>query len=141
MDSQKSTVEYIFMLCREPLSQMSKLQGTVALSSTKAEYGNYKAGKEALLILRFLAHLRFRLLTQLVDLRADNKRAISLIKNPEFYRQTKYIQVRWHWIREKIERNEIVITYISTKKMLADGLTKALGPMMFKDFRRMIGMT
>ncbi len=88
-----------------------------------------------------MACLGFRLPSQPVDLRADNKGAISLTENPEFHRKTKHIEVRWHWIREKVERKEIAISYISTKEMLADGLTKALSPKIFKDFRRMIGMT
>ena len=69
------------------------------------------------------------------------KRAISLTENPEFHRKTKHIEVHWHWIREKVERKVIVMSYISTKEMRADGLTKALSSKMFKDFRRMIGMS
>ncbi len=142
VDGQKSTGRYIFMLSGGPLSPQSKLRSSVALSSTEAEYmATTEAGKEALWISRFLTSFGFWLPNQPVDLRADNKGAISLTENPEFHRKTKHIEVRWHWIREKVERNEIFISYISTKEMLADGLTKALGPKIFKDFRRMIGMT
>ena len=142
LDGRKSTGGYIFMLSGGPLSHQSKLQSTVALSSTEAEYmATTEAGKEALWVSRFLACLGFRLPSQPVDLRADNKGAISLTENPEFHRKTKHIEVRWHWIREKVERKEIAISYIPTKEMRADGLTKALSPKMFKDFRKMIGMT
>ena len=142
VDGRKSTGGYIFMSSNGLLSHQSKLQSTVALSSTEAEYmATTEAGKEALWILRFLTSLGFRLPNQPIDLRADNKRAISLTENPKFYRKTKHIEVRWHWIQEKVERKEIAFSYISTKEMLADGLTKALSPKIFKDFRRMIGMT
>ncbi len=142
IDGQKSTGGYIFILFGGPLSHQSKLQSTVALSSTEAEYmATTEAGKEALRVARFLACLRFCLSSQPVDLRADNKGTISLTKNPEFHRKTKHIEVRWYWIREKVERKEIAISYISTKEMLADGLTKALSPKIFKDVQRMIGMT
>ena len=100
-----------------------------------------KAGKEALWVAQFLACLRFRLPSQPVDLLVDNKEAISLTENPKFYRKTKHIEVRWHWIREKVERKEIAISYTSTKEMLANRLMKALTPKMFKNFRRTIGMT
>lgn len=99
-----------------------------------------EAGKEVLWVAKFLAYLGFRLPSQLVDLRADNKGAISLTENPKFHRKTKHIKVRWHWIREKVEQKGIAISYISTKEMRADILTKALNTKMFKDFRRMIGM-
>ncbi len=129
VDGRKSTGGYIFMLSGGLLSHQSKLQSTVALSSTEAEYmATTEAGKKALWISQFLTCLGFRLSNQSVDLRSDNKGAISLTENPEFHRKTKHIEVRWHWIREKVERNEIVILYISTKEMLAGGLTKALGP-------------
>ena len=44
-----------------------------------------EAGKETLWVARFLACLKFRLPGQPVNLHADNKRAILLTKNPEFY--------------------------------------------------------
>ncbi len=100
-----------------------------------------EAGKETLLVARFVACIGFHLPSQAVDLHADNKGAISLTENPEFHRKTKHIEVRWLWIREKVERKEIAISNISTKEMLADRLTKALSPKIFKDFRRMIRMT
>ncbi len=101
VDGRKSTGGYIFMLSGGPLFYQSKLQSTVALSSTEAEYmATTEAGKEALWISRFLTSLRFWLPNQPVDLRADNKGVISLTKNTEFHQKTKNIEVRWHWIRE-----------------------------------------
>ncbi len=106
VDGRKSTGGYIFMLSGGPLSHQSKLQNNVALSSTEAEYmAACEAGKEALWVSRFLAALGFRLPTLPVDLRVDNKGAISLTENPEFHRRTKHIEVRYHWIREKVESN------------------------------------
>ena len=66
--------------------------------------------------------------------------AISLTENPEFHRRTKHIEVRYHWIREKIELNEIQVSQVSTKDMVADGLTKPLNLQLFKKFRVMMGM-
>ncbi len=138
---QKFTGSYILMLSGRPLSHQSKLQTIVALSSTEAEYMvTTEAGKEALWVAQFLACLGFCPPSQPVELRSDNKGAISLTENSKFHRKTKHIKVRWHWIREKVERKEIAISFISTKEMLADGLTKALIPKIFKDFRRLIEM-
>ena len=100
-----------------------------------------EAENEALWISQFLTFFGFQLLNQPVNLQADNEEAISLTESPEFHHKTKHIEVRWHWIREKVEKNEIVISYISTKALLADRLTKVFGPKIFKDFRRMIQMT
>ena len=81
------------MLSGGPLSHQSKLQITVALLSTEAEYvATTEAGKEALWVARFLAFLGFRLPSQPVDLRADIKGAISLTKAPEYHWKTKHIE-------------------------------------------------
>ncbi len=83
IDGRKSTGVYIFILSGRLLSHQSKLQTTVALSSTEAEYmTTMGAGRKALWVAQFLACLRSCLPSQTVDLRADNKGAISLTKNP-----------------------------------------------------------
>lgn len=82
IDGQKSAGGYILVLSGGPLSHQSKLQSTVALSSTEAEYmATTEAGKEPLRAARFLACLVFRLPSQPVDLCADSKVAILLIEN------------------------------------------------------------
>ena len=91
-----------------------------------------KAGKEALWVFRFLAALHFRLSTLPVDLRVGNKGAISLTENPEFHRKTKHIELRYHWIQEKVESNKIQVSYLLTKDMIADELTKPLNLQLLK---------
>ncbi len=76
-----------------------------------------EAGMEALWFGQFLAALGYRLPGQLVSLKADNRGAILLTANPEFHRRIKHIEVRHHWIREKVKSKEIAITYISTKDL------------------------
>ncbi len=140
-DGRRSTGGYAFLFSVGPVSYQSKQQATVALSSTEVDYmATTEAGKEALWIGQFLAALGYRLPGQPVSLKADNRGAILLTANPEFHRRTKHIEVRHHGIREKVESKEIAITYVSTKDMVADGLTKALDPKPFKAFRAMIGM-
>lgn len=53
-----------------------------------------KVGKKALQIGQFLAALEYRLPSQLVSLRADNKGAILLIANPESHQCTKHIEMQ-----------------------------------------------
>ncbi len=68
---------------------------TIALSSTEMEYiATIKARKKALWIGIFLAALEYKLPGQPVSLKADNKGAILLTANPEFYLGTKHIEMR-----------------------------------------------
>ena len=99
-----------------------------------------EAGKEALWIAQFLAALGYRLPSQPVRQKTDNRGAILLTANSEFDRRTKHIEVRHYWIWEKIESKQISIAYISIENMVADGLTQALDPKPFKAFRKMIRM-
>ena len=46
-------------------------------------------------------------------------------KNFEFYRRIKHIDVRYHWMREKMINELLQLKYISTAQMTADELTKS----------------
>lgn len=121
------------MLLYEFFSHWSKLQNTVALFSTKAKsMVTCKAGKEVLWVFQFLAIFGFWLSTLLIDLCVDNKEIISLTENPEFYRKTRYIEIRYHWICEKVKLNKIKVFYILTKDMIANRLMKPLNLKLFK---------
>lgn len=110
--------------------------------STKAKYITIiEARKKSLWVAQFLAYLGFCLPSQSVNLCADKKRAISLTKNYKFHWKIKHIEICWHWIWKKVQQKEIAILYISTKKMRADGLIKALSPKIFKNISKMIGIT
>ncbi len=115
-DGRRSKSEYIFFLSIGPVSHQSKQQTSFALSLTEAEYmATKEAGKEALWIGQFLAALGYRLLSQPVSLRANNRRALLLTGNPEFHPHTKYIKVRYQWIQEKFQSKGIAINLVSTK--------------------------
>ena len=62
-----------------------------------------------------------------IEIQEDNKAAIELSKlfGPKICR-TKHIDVKYHFIRDRIARGEFVITYCNTKYNLADIFTKVL---------------
>lgn len=66
---------------------------------------------------------------------ADNQGAIKLAENPVFQKRSKHIAIRYHYIRD------ISLEYRSTKEMIADGLTKPLGPIAFKEFIKSLART
>ena len=106
-DGQKSTGAYTFLLAGALILHSSKLQPTVSLSSTEAEYmALVETAKEAIWCARFLAELHYREDTPVL-FRADNQGSIYLSKNPEFHERTKHIEIKWHWIREVVEAGQI----------------------------------
>lgn len=56
----------------------------------------------------------------------DNKAAISIAHNPVLHDRTKHVEVDKHFIKEKIEKGQICIPYISTRDQTANILTKGL---------------
>ena len=66
---------------------------------------------------------------------------MKLIVNLVFHSRIKYIQVQYHAIRDFVEQGEIELQYIPTNAMLADGLTKALDRVKFKQIIKELDLT
>jgi hypothetical protein len=61
-----------------------------------------------------------------VPLMCDNSNAICLTQNPIFLGRAKHIKVRHHFLRDHVEKGDIVMKYIDTERQLADIFTKPL---------------
>ncbi|KAE9180698.1 hypothetical protein PF005_g23177 [Phytophthora fragariae] len=51
---------------------------------------------------------------------------MALAKNVGYQARTKHIDIRYHFIREKVVSNEVEMEYMDTKNQLADFMTKGL---------------
>jgi hypothetical protein len=56
----------------------------------------------------------------------DSSSAICLAQNPVFHGRAKHIKVRYHFLRDHIEKGDIEMKYIDTERQLADIFTKLL---------------
>jgi hypothetical protein len=61
-----------------------------------------------------------------VPLMCDSSSAICLTQNPIFYGRVKHIKVRHHFLIDHVEKGDIEMKYIDTKRQLADIFTKPL---------------
>jgi hypothetical protein len=142
-DTGKSTTGWVFTLAGSPISWCTQRQRTVASSSTEAEYvAASDACKEAIWLKGFhneIAEVMGRPIQSAIPLAIDNKSALKLTKNPEFHGRTKHINVRHHFIRECVDRGEIVPRWISGKENPADLFTKALAKTAFHDGIQRLG--
>jgi hypothetical protein len=132
--TRRSTSGNVFLMAGGAISWASKRQATVAVSSTEAEY---MAAAFAAKELIWLRQLLFDLERQFIDpeeqndlpatvLYGDNTGSNSLTRNPEHHQRTKHIDVIYHFIRERVESNEVNVIYIPTDEMTADIHTKSL---------------
>ena len=111
----------------------------IALSSTEAEYmAMSSAAQEAVWLRRLLLNLGFS--QKPTILYEDNQGAIALSKNPKSHSGTKHIDIRYHFIREIIERKEVEPEYCATQNMIADIFTKGLPRPKFEELRHLMGV-
>ena len=141
-DSRKSTTGWVFTLAGGPVSWSSRRQATVAQSTMDAEYiASAEAAKEAVWIRNFINDLRIPgCYIESVPLYIDSNAALKLTRNPEFHSKSKHIDVKHHFIREKVESKEINTQRVDTKDNLADILTKALPRPTHEDLTKRLGM-
>jgi hypothetical protein len=139
-NTRRSVSGYCYIFCGATISWASKKQPTIALSSTEAEYmAMTHAGKEAIFLQNLYGDVGIPIQLPLYLL-VDNQSAIHIAENPIFHARTKHIEVRHHWIREKIEDELLEIEYIPTTDQVADIFTKALGAEKFLKFRDALGL-
>ena len=126
IDTRRSTTGYVFMMNGGCIAWSSKRQATVSLSTTEAEFiAASEATKEAIWLRKLLLEIEHGC-SGPTTLNVDNQSAIKLTRNPEFHRRSKHIDVRYHFICEKLRNNEIDTKYVSTHDQCADILTKPL---------------
>ena len=134
---RRSTTGWIFLLGGGPISWASRRQKCTAQSTCEAELISASdAAKEAIWLRKLLLELRVPEVFKEgpVVLLGDNQSALHLARNDMFHQRTKHIEVRYHLIRELVEKDQIDYSWIPTKEMVADGLTKPLPKPAFNEF-------
>nr|GEV40607.1 retrovirus-related Pol polyprotein from transposon TNT 1-94 [Tanacetum cinerariifolium] len=115
LDSRKSTSGGIQFLGGDKLvSWSSKKQDCTSMSSAEAEYVSLSA--------------------------CCAQAAIAISCNPVQHSRTKHIDVRYHFIKEKVKKGIVELFFVRTEYQLADLFTKALPKERFRYLVRRLGM-
>ena len=125
-DHRRAISGHAFIIDGGAISWSSRKQELVALSTAEAEYiAATHAAKEGKWLRRLTGEL-FGPNEEPTTLYCDNQAAITLATTDNFHARTKHIDIRYHFIRHKVETGAFKLIYCPTDDMVADILTKAL---------------
>jgi len=140
VDDRKSTSGYIFQIAGGPVSWRSRKQDTVALSTAEAEYVALSSAiQEGVWIRRLLSELGSSPGGPTTILE-DNQSSIAMAKTPQFHGRAKHIDIKHHFVRERVNDGSIKLKYCPTNEMVADILTKGLAQQQFSLLREKAGI-
>nr|GEV27013.1 hypothetical protein [Tanacetum cinerariifolium] len=75
-----------------------------------------------------------------IPMYCDSKAAIAISCNPVQHLRTKHIDVKYHFIKEKVEKGIVELFFVGTEYQLSDLFTKALPEERFKYLVRRLSM-
>jgi hypothetical protein len=131
---RRSTTGFVCLL-GGAISWKTKRQPTTALSTAEAEYMALSlATQEVAWIRTFLTEIGYQPIDA-TTMYQDNQSSIAIARNCSVSNRSKHIDIRHHFIRERIEAGDITVKYCPTEDMVADILTKPLGPIPFARHR------
>ncbi|GJT31413.1 retrovirus-related pol polyprotein from transposon TNT 1-94 [Tanacetum coccineum] len=117
----------------------SKKQDCTLMSSAEAEYVSLSACCAQVLWLRTqITNYGFHF--DKILMYYDLKAAIAISCNPVQHSRTKHIDVRYHFIKEQVEKGIVELFFVGTEYQLTDLFTKALSEDRFKYLVRRLDM-
>ena len=137
---RRSTTGYFMKLANGIICWQSRLQRTVAASSTEAEYMALSdCSRQVMWLKSILMELKRKIITP-VPIHGDNQGSLFTGSNAYRDRRMKHIDIRYHYIRELVEEKEVELYFIDGNNNPADMFTKNLGRVKFEKFRSQLGL-
>jgi hypothetical protein len=77
-----------------------------------------------------------------IYLLCDNKQTVSLMvkEDPPYRTKLRHVDIMGHWLRQEVQDRRLLIKWIPTAEMPADGLTKPLPHEKHRQFIKQLGM-
>ncbi|KAJ9547142.1 hypothetical protein OSB04_019685 [Centaurea solstitialis] len=128
---RKSTSGHLQFLGNKLVSWTSKKQQCVSTSTAESEY--VAAASCCSQVLWMQSQLRdYGLEYKKIPIYCDSKSAIAISANPVQHLKTKHIDIRYHFLKDNVEKENIELYFVNTEYQLADLFTKALDEKRFK---------
>jgi hypothetical protein len=132
LDNRRSCAGNVFIQAGGPTAWGSQYQPTVALSTTEAEYMALTRGmKQILWMYAAMDEVGYPQPKPAI-LYNDNSAAVILTQNTKNNIKVKHIDIRYHYIRERVEEGDIEVRRIASANNIADMFTKQLPRVAFQ---------
>ena len=120
----------------------SKKQSYIALFTIEAEYVACSvATQDTVWLKNFLYQLKIvKSASDPMTIYYDNTVVIAVAKDPKYHGKTKHIKMRYHYIREAITEQDVILKHIYTNFMVVDPLTKPISRDAFVRHVRSLGL-
>ncbi|XP_075633883.1 secreted RxLR effector protein 161-like [Castanea sativa] len=138
-DDKKTPTRWCFYVGTNLVAWMSKKQSSVFLSTVEAKCiatGSFRS--QLLWMKKSLGD--YGISQDTIIVYCDNSSAIVISKNPVQHSRTKHIEIKYHFIRDLVERKNVALEYIHTKHQNANIFTKSLDRSKFKSLHQVIGV-
>ena len=139
-DTRRSVTGMGFVFAGAAVCWKSQRQPTVASSTTEAEYIALAHGTAEVVHLQGLLGELGVVQEGPTVIYEDNHSAIKLARNDCEHSRTKHIDLKYHFIREKVKSGEVNPVAIPTLEQVGDIFTKPINREQHWKLCRMLGM-
>ena len=139
-DTRRSSIGYVFKLSSKTIFWCRKRQPTVSLSIRETEYKVATRAAQESTLLKLLMEDWHQKIDYPIPLHCNNQSAIRLAENSMFHARTKHVEVHYHFIREKVLKEEIEMQQIKTDDQMTDLFTIGLNIGKHESFRCQLNM-
>ena len=77
---------------------------------------------------------------QPIPIYCDNTSAISISKNLVLHSKTNHIPIKYHFLQEQVNEQQVKLEYVNTKEQVANIFTKPLPKDAFDYLRQKLGV-
>ena len=132
---RKSTSGYVIKLFGNVIDWKSRKQKCITKASTYAEYVALSEVVSEIKYIRELVKIFDIEIKEPIKIYEDNSGAINIANNGNFTKNSKHIEIQYHFVHESVKEKLIDIQKIDSNENVADIFTKALSKEKFEKFR------
>lgn len=122
---RKSTSGFLIYVFGNLVKFKTRKQSIVAQSTAEAEYvALAEIARDLIWVKSLLKDMNIE--TEVINVYEDNQQCIRIAENRTNYKRSRHIDLKYHFVKDLIEKGILKLTYISSGKQTADILTKSL---------------